>query len=477
MIVNMIGNGVSAGSSGVNFKLVCASSQPASPSENTIWVKTSTSPTIWSMIDNVSKSTNTADSTIIITYLASNNLSKTFNALKKNELLIKLTKCYQRISSKWVSMDAYIYTNNKWIQFSNVFKATITVGYPSGSACYVTSGSTRINAPDASGLATFTIPFSGTWTITCTDGTQTASSTVSITTDGQTESISLSYNKIPKFSYTGDYQIVNDNGDSISITTDNNWNIKFLTNGTLNIQELNGLTDGAQLFLVGGGGGGSNKAAGSSSTSTIWGGGGGGSGYVSTVSLEQNLPTSVDIDIVIGAGGSINADGNTTSFTVLDTVYHADGGKAGNTKNGGAGGSGGGAGSWGYVVGKHGGYGGYNGEQYINATWNMNADGGIGQANIAYPNPSESAPLNPPCITNAFGESTGYSYAQGGAGGGGANDSSTWNGAAQGDSGNRGNNTGDGGKGFSNAFTGMGGKAIAATAGCSGIIIMRSKRS
>ena len=73
------------------------------------------------------------------------------------------------------------------------FSATINVTYPAGSTCTATDGSTTLNAPDTSGSYTFTVTNTGTWTVSCTDGTQTASQTVSITAEGQTKSVDLAY--------------------------------------------------------------------------------------------------------------------------------------------------------------------------------------------------------------------------------------------------------------------------------------------
>lgn len=73
------------------------------------------------------------------------------------------------------------------------FSATINVTYPAGSTCTATDGSTVLTAPDTSGSYTFTVTNTGTWTVSCTDGTQTASMTVSITIDGQSANVKLAY--------------------------------------------------------------------------------------------------------------------------------------------------------------------------------------------------------------------------------------------------------------------------------------------
>lgn len=71
--------------------------------------------------------------------------------------------------------------------------AVIGVTYPAGSVCTCTKGTKNYKAKTTSGLALFAVPEVGDWTVSCTDGTQTASKTVSITTEGQAASVTLTY--------------------------------------------------------------------------------------------------------------------------------------------------------------------------------------------------------------------------------------------------------------------------------------------
>lgn len=75
------------------------------------------------------------------------------------------------------------------------FTATIHITYPAGSTCTATDGVTNLSAPDTSGTWACIVPNAGTWTISCTDGSKTVSNVVSITMDGQSESVSLGYAK------------------------------------------------------------------------------------------------------------------------------------------------------------------------------------------------------------------------------------------------------------------------------------------
>lgn len=73
------------------------------------------------------------------------------------------------------------------------FAASIATTFPEGSTCVCSDGITTITAPNTTGSYTFTVPNTGTWTLTCTDGTDTATDTVEITADGQSESVELTY--------------------------------------------------------------------------------------------------------------------------------------------------------------------------------------------------------------------------------------------------------------------------------------------
>lgn len=86
----------------------------------------------------------------------------------------------------------------------NFFQGIIETIYPAGSTCTCTDGTTTLTAPDTSGNHTFVVPNAGTWTVSCTDGTETASEDVSITTDGQSESVTLKYIPEGSLYYHGD---------------------------------------------------------------------------------------------------------------------------------------------------------------------------------------------------------------------------------------------------------------------------------
>lgn len=71
--------------------------------------------------------------------------------------------------------------------------AIISVTYPEGSTCTCSNGTKTLTAKGTSGRYVFNIPSVGTWTVTCTDGDQTASESVVISEQYQVESVELFY--------------------------------------------------------------------------------------------------------------------------------------------------------------------------------------------------------------------------------------------------------------------------------------------
>lgn len=74
--------------------------------------------------------------------------------------------------------------------------AVIGVTYPSGATCTCTNGSKTLTAKDTTGKALFVIPSAGTWTVKAVKGSKSTSKTVSITTEGQVETVMLMFELI-----------------------------------------------------------------------------------------------------------------------------------------------------------------------------------------------------------------------------------------------------------------------------------------
>lgn len=303
-----------------------------------------------------------------------------FRNLDNGNWTITATKNTQKATASYSITQFGVY--RKSITY---FQATIHVTYPAGSTCTAADGATTLRAPDTSGSWACFVPNAGNWTITSTLGGQSDKKVVSISSDGQTASVALAYRITPEFTYTGSYQVVQDDDSPISDFANwkGNWKIRFLTSGTLTFTNLHGFNGLIDLFLVGGGGGGNpNYKQGSNY------GGGGGGGYTKTIK-KLVLTTGYAYPIDIGGGGAPGLSGGTTRAFSND-VNGGTTGKQGYT-GGGDGGSGGGhyyvnGGSNGMDSGK------WEGNQYV---------AGKGQGTT----------------TREFGDSSGRLYAGGGNGG------------------------------------------------------------
>ena len=110
--------------------------------------------------------------------------------------------------------------------------AVISVTYPAGSTCTCTKGSTTLTAEGTSGLYNFLVPEAGNWTVSCTDGANTASATVIIATQYENVDLELvyadpilnnnSWNIISAISKSGTGDTFWDVGDCKAITLNGN---------------------------------------------------------------------------------------------------------------------------------------------------------------------------------------------------------------------------------------------------------------
>ena len=289
---------------------------------------------------------------------------------------------------------------------------TVTVS-PGELVTVSNSDKSQAKAANASGVAVFKGLKAGPWTVAVTRNGKPTAKTVIVVTD---YSVSIPLSTIPEFTYTGDYEIVNDSDEPITVS-EGNWKIRFLTSGTLTFTNLNGAEGGIDVFLVGGGGNGE----------TIRGARGGGGGYTKTVkgiSIAIATPYTVTIGASSGTSSAFGASANGASGA-----------------NGGSGGGGGGSSS---------GTPGNGGSNGGNGTAGNVSGGGTGQGTT----------------TREFGESTGKLYSGGGGGSaanaGAAGDSTAGAGAGFGGAAKNGvANTGGGGGAAYDGTAGRGGSGIA----------------
>ncbi len=109
-----------------------------------------------------------------------------FKGLKTGTWALTMTDGSQSVTQK-------VTINADYTLTMAYFSALITTTWPEGSTCSCTDGTSTLYAPDTSGSYVFNVPSTGTWTVSCTNGDKTASKSVSITAEGQTESVTLTY--------------------------------------------------------------------------------------------------------------------------------------------------------------------------------------------------------------------------------------------------------------------------------------------
>ena len=107
------GAGGGAGSS-LNFKIVCGTSQPASASENAIWINTDTNITGW--VFSVSEPESPVEGLVWISIGVAS--AAAFNAVKKQELMLYPIAAKQYVGGSWANKGAMIYLNGAWVSFS-----------------------------------------------------------------------------------------------------------------------------------------------------------------------------------------------------------------------------------------------------------------------------------------------------------------------------------------------------------------------
>lgn len=110
-------HGFGGGGTGLNFKVVGGLTQPADPSENTIWVNTDVPVSSYAF---QASAPDTPDEGAVW-ILTGTSSSVSFNALKKNSVLVYPISAKQYVGGNWRNVSAYIYQDAEWVEFSKTF--------------------------------------------------------------------------------------------------------------------------------------------------------------------------------------------------------------------------------------------------------------------------------------------------------------------------------------------------------------------
>lgn len=109
MIFNMSGGGAA-----LNFKMVSNPTAPNNPSENMIWIESDVEINGW--LFSTTEPNDPVEGMVWATYSTSGPSS--FNALKKNGIIICPLKTSQYVGGEWVNKTAKTYRNDEWVDWT-----------------------------------------------------------------------------------------------------------------------------------------------------------------------------------------------------------------------------------------------------------------------------------------------------------------------------------------------------------------------
>ena len=111
--------GIGGGGASLNYKVVGGTEQPASPSENMIWVNTDAE--ITSHVFSATEPEAPAEG--LVWFKTGSASNGAFNALKNDTLMVYILVVSQYTNGNWKSVVAKIWQSGKWGQFvTYVFK-------------------------------------------------------------------------------------------------------------------------------------------------------------------------------------------------------------------------------------------------------------------------------------------------------------------------------------------------------------------
>lgn len=124
--VPLYGFGASGGGAYTGPKVIGSPAQPSNPKDNTVWVQTSTPISSWEMSNVATPGWDTAPAGFVYFTTSTSDwtVPNLVKFVKRNEgnVFLKATRCWQNLgtpgATQWKSMNAYIYHNDTWTQFS-----------------------------------------------------------------------------------------------------------------------------------------------------------------------------------------------------------------------------------------------------------------------------------------------------------------------------------------------------------------------
>lgn len=159
-------HGFGSGGAPLNFNVAGGLTQPADPKENTIWVRTSTNVSSWTLAASAPSQPESGMVWIEISLSGVN----AFNALKKNGIVLCPASAWQYLSGEWTELTAKIYQGGVWeTWFTYLYNkgdefTDLTGGWNAYAYKTSTSGSTATKPTVTKGSTSIKIAFSSSST-------------------------------------------------------------------------------------------------------------------------------------------------------------------------------------------------------------------------------------------------------------------------------------------------------------------------
>ena len=135
--------GTMSGGGGLSLTVVGGTTQPSSPTENTIWVNTSTAIGNWYVQNTAPTSPSTGD--VWITLKPS--LTNLINLSDSGSFMVGFGRTQQYVSGAWVDKDAELYNGSSWSELQTyVYNLGDLCSETTGGWSIFTTGSNSLNA-------------------------------------------------------------------------------------------------------------------------------------------------------------------------------------------------------------------------------------------------------------------------------------------------------------------------------------------